>query len=102
MPPISQLTVLVLPLITNKAALAGVTMYWPNCPGNYIKLLIRNRVVLSWNLPEAVIGLLGLSHLTKSGGIAFPTPVIISTLPKKRTRFELPICGKGELISFTI
>lgn len=31
-PPISQLTVLVFPLMTKRAVLAGVTMYCPNCP----------------------------------------------------------------------
>lgn len=31
-PPISQLTVRALPFITNRALLAGVTMYCPNSP----------------------------------------------------------------------
>lgn len=39
---------------------------------------------LKFYLPDPLIGLLGLFHFVNWIGIAFPTPVIISTLPERK------------------
>lgn len=69
-PPISQLTVLVWPLITKRASFAEVTIKWPN-------------------IPDATIGRFGAFHSAREECIAFPTPVIISTLPKKKKQTKI-------------
>lgn len=76
-PPISQFIVRVSPFSTKSASLEGLTMYLPNTP-------------------LCTIGLFGFPHLVRFGGVAFPTPVIISTLPAKgngNVQF-VGICGK--------
>lgn len=45
-------------------------------------------------LPDPLIGLFGFPHFVSFVGIAFPTPVIISTFPAKYCKALVGYCAK--------